>query len=144
MVKLQHGITTIGSYTFLHCTNIVSFYFPTTLTTINNSSFQGCKSLQSLTIPKSVISIGQIPFGFCESLTNVIVDEGNTKYKSIDGVLFGISSISPEQLYLIQYPPGKESTTYTLSNDVVKLNNYCFFASIAPLFTRMFLAVSVG
>ncbi|MBO5437545.1 MAG: leucine-rich repeat domain-containing protein, partial [Thermoguttaceae bacterium] len=70
---------------------------------VDSRAFENCKSLTSVTIPESVSkftgSFDLEPFGGCTQLSDIIVEEGNKHYKSIDGVLF----VSQEKK-LIQYP----------------------------------------
>ncbi len=62
-----------------------------TVTKIESSAFFNCSSLTSVTIPKSVSEMGNtLNHGFhgCTNLTAINVDSENTKYCSVDGVLF--------------------------------------------------------
>ena len=57
-------------------------------TKIQNSAFQEFIKLVKINIPKSVTSIEAQPFFRCKSLKQIIVDEGNENYCSIDNHLY--------------------------------------------------------
>lgn len=65
-----------------------SITLPESITTIDNNIFKGCGKLISVTIPASVTAIDEKAFCDCENLQNIIVDETNLNYSSIDGVLY--------------------------------------------------------
>ena len=66
-------------------------------------------------LPNSLTSIGEWAFYGCTGLREINVDEGNTVYSSIDGVLFNKS-----QTELVQYPGGKQGA-YTIPNFVTSI-----------------------
>ncbi|MBR3445259.1 MAG: leucine-rich repeat domain-containing protein [Prevotella sp.] len=71
-------------------------------------------------LPNSLTSIGEWAFYGCTGLREINVDEGNTVYSSIDGVLFNKS-----QTELVQYPGGKQGA-YTIPNSVENIKNGAF------------------
>ena len=68
---IPDGVTYIGDYAFLWCTNLTSITIPDSVTSIGNSAFSGCSSLTGITIPDSVTYIGDYAFYNCRSLTSV-------------------------------------------------------------------------
>lgn len=83
-----------------------SIIIPESITTIGDNTFAGCSKLTSVTIPGSVTTISNSAFGDCEGLQNIIVDEANPDYCSIDGVLYDKNLTT-----LICCPAKKESLT---------------------------------
>ena len=75
---------------------------PTTVTSISSNAFRFCKSLESVEIPNTIINIGSWAFDQCKNLQTISVNQYNTKYASIDGVLY-----NKEKNKLIQCPGGK-------------------------------------
>ena len=55
-------------------------------------------------------------FSGCTGLTSITVDENNEDYSSSDGVLF-----NKERTILVQYPAGKQDSTYTIPNGVTSI-----------------------
>ena len=85
-------------------------------------AFYNCSNITSVTIPDSVTSIGERAFDNCTSLTEIIVDEDNEYYCSIDGVLF-----SKDKTELIVYPAGKTATSYEISDSVTYIEYGAFY-----------------
>ena len=109
--KIPNGVTKIGAYSFMKCTNLTSIIIPRGVTTIGRGAFMQCTSLTSITIPNSVSKIYHYVFIGCTSLTSINVDEGNKFYSSIDGVLFCNIYKNLNQNELICYPAGKKDVT---------------------------------
>jgi len=61
-VKVQPGITTIGTYAFKDCTNITSVSLPSGLTLIDEQAFSYCQSLQSIALPGTLRTIKHYAF----------------------------------------------------------------------------------
>lgn len=56
--------------------------------------FGRCKNVKSISISKNVVDIGQKAFEACSELQSIVVDSGNTIYKSVDGVLYKGNELS--------------------------------------------------
>ena len=117
-----------GGYSVTDCvTDIDVVIIPETykgypVTLIGNGAFQDCTSLTSITIPSSVTSIGSYAFSGCTSLESIIVDENNTAYKLIDGVLY-----SKDGTTLVCYPAGKKDTSFTIPSSVTSIGRDAFY-----------------
>ena len=68
----QYSVTSIGTYAFLNCTDLMSVVIPESVTSIGSYAFYGCSGLTSITIPESVTSIGENAFTHCSGLTFVV------------------------------------------------------------------------
>jgi hypothetical protein len=73
-------------------------------------------------MPKSVLDIGYQAFFTCNNLTDIDVEEGNSNYLSIDGVLF-----SKNKKTLIQFPTSKEVDTYIIPKGVKEIGYISFY-----------------
>jgi hypothetical protein len=118
-VKIKDGVTTIGNYAFSDCNNLKSIKIPNSVTTIGHRAFERC-GLTSITVGNSVERIEDFAFYVCSSLTSITVDSSNTKYASVDGILF-----NKLQTEIIQYPGGKTGS-YTIPNLVTTIGNGAF------------------
>jgi len=76
--------------------------------------------LTSVTIPESATRIEEGTFNGCHELTQIHVDEGNPRYRSIDGMLF-----DKEGLRLLRCPPGR-SGAYSVPVGVSEVADYAF------------------
>jgi hypothetical protein len=119
-ISIGNSITSIGNSAFIFCTSLISVIIPRSVTDIGMSAFADCTSLTSIGIPSSVTSIGDGVFSDCTHLTTIIVDPLNSRYSSIDGVLFNKS-----QTLLIQYPGGKAGV-YRIPNSVTSIGDGAF------------------
>mgnify|MGYP001754693680 CR=1 FL=1 len=115
------SVTSIGAEAFKDCTSIKSITIPDSVTSIGNSAFENCTSLTSVTIPSSVTSIGDEAFSACTSLTEIKVATKNSKYVSVNGVLYNKNKTT-----LISYPAGKKDKSYTISNGVTIIEDRAF------------------
>ena len=95
-----------------------SFTVPSTVTTINGSAFAGSEVLTAVSIPQSVTKIAITAFNSCNALINV--DENNTTYSSINGVLF-----DKAQTTLIQVPTSKKGS-YKIPETVTSVGSSSF------------------
>lgn len=75
-------------------------------------------ALRSITIPETVTSIG---LSRCRALTDIILDGENPAYTVSDGVLF-----SKDMTVLMQYPLGREDSSYTIPDSVTAINDSAF------------------
>ena len=61
-IKVNDGITSLGSQIFSNCATLTSVELPDSLTSIGSNSFMACSQLKSITLPKSVTTIGDYAF----------------------------------------------------------------------------------
>lgn len=95
-IKVDEGITSIGEFSFYHCSGATGVSLPDSLTAINSYAFQNCTSLTALRIPAGVTRIG---FGIsmgCTALSSLTVDPGNTCYDSRSGCNAVIATLQNE------------------------------------------------
>ncbi len=145
---VPEGVEIIGNFAFDACELISSIILPSTLKTIKDAAFQSCvfssialpeglqtieerafaycENLTSITIPASVTSIVE-PFVYssafqgCKKLSVIEVAEGNSAYKSVDGVLFTLDGKT-----LVAYPQAKTDEVYVIPEGVTRIGNYAF------------------
>ena len=118
-------ITSIGNEAFYRNKNIINITIPNSIKGIERSAFFGCTSLTSISLPDSVKGIGGYALSGCSSLTNISVDNNNTTYKSIDGVLY-----SKDGTKLLNYPGGKVDEKYTIPDGVTGIGDNAFYGSV--------------
>lgn len=141
-VKIGKSVTTIGRRAFSECPALTSVTLGENLKFIKTSAFENCtvlsdiilpSSLQvidsrafyntalvSVFVPSSVVNIGEDAFKYIYALKEIKVDEANTVYSDIDGVL-----CSKTKTVLLRYPNSK-GKTYTVPNTIKKIYDRAF------------------
>ena len=123
-VTIGNNITSIEDYAFSDCSNLVSVTIPNSVTNIGICAFEGCSNLQSVSIGNSVGKIGRFAFIDCTNLTSINVDEDNSNFSSIDGVLY-----DKNRTALIQCPQRK--TVITIPNSVTSIRFSAFSSCLS-------------
>lgn len=123
---LQHlvvseGITEIGNEAFSGCEYLVDVHFPVSLKKIGLFAFDRCYQLKNLFIPFSVEEILDGAFDNCVNLENIKVDNLNSSYSDVDGVLYSKNIDT-----IIRFPPAKAIKNYKIPLNTAKIANGAF------------------
>ena len=94
------------------------------VTEISATAFRSYKNLRTVKIPESVRVIDEYAFYDCNKLTNIIVDEDNPNYESIDGNLY--KKLERGRV-LIQYAIGKKDTEFVIPVGVTHITSRLAF-----------------
>ena len=98
-----------------------SYTIPNTVTRLDEDAFRSCVSLTILNFPESVIDFGLNTLYECRGLTEINVDDNNTIFSSVDGVLF-----NKDKTELIYCPENRTDTSYTIPNTVTSIRSGAF------------------
>ena len=90
------------------------------VTTIGESAFYYARALKSVTLPKTINKIDKYVFYGCSSLEQIIIDENNSNFKSINNILY-----DKEITTLLVCPATK--TEVIIPNSVTKIAEGAFF-----------------
>lgn len=100
---------------------LTSFKLPSTTTSIGYLAFYYCTKLTgSFTIPASVKSIADYAFYGCTEISSFSVANNNTRYSSLNGVLFNKNQ---DTLFIF---PGAKSGSYTIPSTVKHIGASAF------------------
>ena len=124
-IEIPSSVTSIGEYAFYGCVSLKSIEIPVNVISIEDNAFNYCSSLSSIESPSSVTSIGEQVFMGCQGLNRINVENYNTNYSSVDGVLF-----NKNQTTLICYPGGKMEITYIVPVGVINIRDGAFYDCI--------------
>ena len=97
------------------------YVIPEGVTSIGDYAFIYCSRLTGVTIPEGITSIGVAVFGGCTCLEGIQVSNGNSTFKSIDGVMFTNSGDT-----IVCYPAGKAGAHYVIPESVTSIDDYAF------------------
>jgi hypothetical protein len=122
-VTLPNTLTRIGNSAFAGCTNLSTVILGAGITTIGDYAFEGCVNLSSITLGAKLTNFPANAFQGT-SLVQINVDEGNTVYSSLNGVLYNKNRTS-----LICYPAGKTDQAFTVPNNVISIADNAFYGS---------------
>lgn len=120
-VAIPNSVTEFGHSAFSTCTSLHELTIPDKLKSIGDYAFHNCWSISSIFIPSSVEEIGYGAFMDCISLSTISVATSNEYYTSVDGVLF-----TKDKTCVIQYPVASKTQTYSLPENVSRINGGAF------------------
>ena len=119
--SISYSVTSIGTFAFGGCLELLSVIIPTSVDSIGDGAFYACIKLPAISIPASVKNIGNYVFFGCGALTDISADAANTNFSSVDGVLY-----NKDKSTLLVYPAGKPDVSYTIASSVDTIGAYVF------------------
>jgi len=87
-VSIGKSVKSIDMEAFRDCVGLKSIILPESVTGIGKLAFAGCTGLTSVNIPKAVTYIGENSFAGCSNLTAINVNDNNSVYTSIGGIVY--------------------------------------------------------
>lgn len=142
-IAIPDSVVDFGGSVFYGCTNVKSIFLGSGITKITNHTyvdtvivpgvsiqiqgqwtsfpFYDCVSLETVKFSESISEIGAYVFSDCDSLKNILVDENNEHYRSIDGNLY-----SKKGETLVCYAKGKNETSFAVPDFVMYIGEYAF------------------
>ena len=70
-VVVENGVTRIGDYAFVGCSQLTHAVIPASIKSIGSQAFANCSALVHLELPDSLIEIGNYAFVDCEALNSI-------------------------------------------------------------------------
>lgn len=122
-INIPNKITKIPENAFYNCKMLPEINLSKYVTNIGKSAFYGCAKVENIYVGKNITTIEANAFGNMNSLKSIEVDVENTKYVSIQGVLYSKVGTSK---YLIQYPSAKENEVYRIDPSTTKIYDNAF------------------
>ena len=123
VISIPNSVKKIGTEAFKNDISLMRIPMPNALTTIEDLAFMGCNGITELTIPSEVSVIGDGIVKDCQNIERISVDNDNSNFASVDGVLF-----NKNQDRLIIFPVN-HSMEYTAPEGVKTIAPYAFVNS---------------
>lgn len=114
-------VTTLANEAFYQKFVLESISLPNTLKIIETASFYRSYMLKDIVVPASVENIEDGAFFRASGIENFRVEERNTHYCDIDGVLY-----NAEKTELIAYPEGRLDEKYEIPKGVTTISDSAF------------------
>jgi len=121
---IPDGVSVIAPSAFVWCNNLKSVTMPDSVTYIGDYAFNSCLSLTGLDIPENVNYIGRDALGSLICVSGFTVDEDNTSFCEVDGVIF-----THDMSHLVAYPSGKTDAAYTVPQSVTSIDAYAYVSA---------------
>ena len=120
--KMLESVTTVEISAFRYATNLTgTLTLSPNLINLGQDAFFGCMNITgTLTIPATVTTMGSSPFVQCQ-ITEFIVEEGNTHFTTVEGVLY-----DADVTLLIQFPAAKSVENFTIPSTVITIGGMGF------------------
>lgn len=119
------SVRTIEKQAFYNCSSLSSVNL-SQVDTIGDQAFYGCASLTAVSL-NGINKIGRQAFVYCNNIKAFTVSNSSTYFSDAAGVLFEADENNKK---LLQYPAGKTSTSYTLSDVTVNsIEPYAFYGA---------------
>ncbi len=100
------------------------YTIPDGVKSIAPSALEDCNRLYSITLPASLTGVDVYAFWRMYNLTQIIVDENNTEWCSVDGVLF-----SKAKTILTAYPKSKAGSSYNVPDGTQEIADHAFWGN---------------
>ncbi len=142
-IKFPDSLENFALNSFLSCDNLKSITIPPKVTCIPYGCFEGCMNLKDVILNSNLEQIDGRAFGdtglinvniplkvnningeafYGNNLINIYVDENNSYYTSIDGVLY-----SKDKKNIVKFPAGRNVESYIIDNNVEYVLDYAFY-----------------
>jgi hypothetical protein len=114
----------VASEAFLNCTKVRHVVL-NGVRKISEYAFKGCTELRKLNLGEKFEEIAPQAFDGCQNLTQIIVDNRNKNFKTIDGVLY-----SADMKTLICCPRAKTGV-FKIPRSVIYIADYAFYNCVS-------------
>lgn len=118
--EVPFTVELIDDYAFYNCKNLEKLIVRDGVKQINGFAFSHINKLTSINIPASVDSIRGDAFTYDPALRSINVSSANSKYTSVDGILF-----SKDKKSLLAFADG-HGTTYTVPDGTQVIGSEAF------------------
>ena len=122
-IEFPSPLKEIDYRSFYKCDGFTRIDIPEGVEFVGKEAFWQCNYVTGITIPASLTSIGEYAFGNSGRLVSFDVDQDNSAYSDVEGVLF-----NKDQTALIDFPKNNLSrgAAYSIPDGVESVNDKAF------------------
>lgn len=120
-VTFPSGVVSVGAMAFANCSQLTNVSLPEKLKQVGAAAFFRCP-ISEVQLPASLQKMGVYAF---QSVKAFSVTEGNTAFKTVDGVLF-----NQDGSILLQYPLESQVSEYTIPEGVKEIRTCAFVGAL--------------
>lgn len=142
-VTIGNNVKSIEKYAFADCRALESIELPASVRTIGEYAFLDCLKMEKVSILyKYVYQIPTNAFDGCDSLLEIAIDEGNSNFKNVNGILCKSTTVHicpkglltgdfeiPEGIVYVPtkvFSDGKKVTSITIPSTVKSITSDAF------------------
>ena len=120
-INIPEGVESLSNNLFAQCKSLEELEIPSTVSSLGHSVFWDCNSLKTITIPASVTKMEYNALWYDYGTTDILVDDANPVYKSIDGIVY-----TKDGTQLLHCPCGRTGSV-TIAEGTTTLDHsfYC-------------------
>lgn len=111
---LPQNLERLEQLSFHNCSNLTQLVMPSGLQHIGDYAMHNCTSLTDVCLPKGLKTLGNVPFAACVAISGFSVEEGNTHFTAIDGIL-----TTADGKKLVAHPIARTEATIPASVDSI-------------------------
>lgn len=123
-VSIGENVAEIEYGAFRDCAYLSTVKLPESLISIGNGAFSNSTSLKKITLPKKLKNLGSGVFAGCDKLSTIAIDKDNPYFVFEKNALY-----DKEKTLLYCYTEGAKSTSYSMPDTVIDIDEYAFWGN---------------